>query len=545
MRRRLVSIGIVFGVVLALLPVASGASAQSVANPGVQSPGTGIGTITWGDCTDDTLIAFGAQCGMLSVPLDYTRPAGPKIQIAVSRVLHTSSDEDYQGIMLVNPGGPGASGLIYSVLGAFVPGDAGSTYDWIGFDPRGVGASVPALTCDPDYFAGPRPPYDPTSVRIEAAWLFKAARYAFDCARSGLFFLGHLKTTDTVADMDAIRQSLGASQLNFYGFSYGTYLGEVYATLHPDLVKRMVLDSNVDPRTVWYQANLDQDPAFEIVINKFFGWVAEHNDVYNLGATGAEVSAKYYAALASLAAAPQGQLGASEWADAFLGAGYVQFLWPDTADAFAAFVNNGDPGPATDLYLGQDTPGDDNGYAMYLATECTDAHWPRSWLTWHVDNTRVARAAPFLTWGNAWFNAPCAFWLAPSGQPVNVNGSAAPPILLLDETLDAATPFAGSLEVRQRFPSSSLIATVGGVNHANSLFGGVSCVDDAVAAYLTDGTLPARLPGNGPDAECAPAPDPLPNSAVASPQANAQAPAQVGTATVTADQLRQLHPMPR
>ena len=356
--------------------------------------------------------------------------------------------------MLVNPGGPGGSGLIYSVLGAFVPGDVGSTYDWIGFDPRGVGDSVPALSCDPDYTAGPRPPYDPTTLRIEFAWLVKSAKYAIDCARNGGFLLGHLKTTDTVADMDAIRQSLGADKMNFYGFSYGTYLGQVYATLHPDLVRRMVLDSNVDPRTVWYQANLDQDPAFEITINKFFDWVALHDDAYHLGTTGADVSAKYYAALNSLAANPQGQLGASEWADAFLGAGYVQFLWPDTAAAFTAFVNNGDPGPATDLYLGQDTPGDDNGYAMYLATECTDARWPRNWLTWHRrQHPRRSRPHPFLTWANAWFNAPCAFWFAPSGQPVNVDGSAVPGILLLDETLDAATPFPGSLEVRQRFPN--------------------------------------------------------------------------------------------
>ncbi len=368
MRRGWVSVGIVLGVVISLLPAyASAASAQDVARPD-----TGVGSITWGPCTDGTLIAFGAECGMLSVPLDYPRPSGAKIQLAVSRVGHTVPDEDYQGIMLVNPGGPGGSGLIYSVLGAFVPGDVGSTYDWIGFDPRGVGDSVPALSCDPNYTAGPRPPYDPATVRIEFAWLVKSAKYAIDCARSGGLLLGHLKTTDTVADMDAIRQSLGAEKMNFYGFSYGTYLGQVYATLHPDLVRRMVLDSNVDPRTVWYQANLDQDPAFEITVNKFFDWVALHDDVYGLGTTGADVQAKYYAALASLAANPQGQLGASEWADAFLGAGYVQFLWPDTATAFTAFVNNGDPGPATDLYLGQDTPGDDNAYAMYLATECTD-----------------------------------------------------------------------------------------------------------------------------------------------------------------------------
>ena len=144
--------------------------------------------------------------------------------------------------MLVNPGGPGGSGLVYSILGAFVPGDAGAAYDWIGFDPRGVGASVPALSCDPDYTAGPRPRYEPTTLRTEAAWLKKAAGYALDCGRAGGRLLGHLKTTDTVADMDAIRQALGEEQLNFYGFSYGTYLAQVYATQHPDRVRRMVLD---------------------------------------------------------------------------------------------------------------------------------------------------------------------------------------------------------------------------------------------------------------------------------------------------------------
>ena len=342
MRRRSFSLGIVLGLVVTVVPITAPlASAQAPSDSRI----AGVGTITWGPCDDPTLDAFGAECGMLSVPLDYKRPRGQKIEIAVSRVKHTVPDEEYQGIMLVNPGGPGGSGLIYSVLGAFVPNGVGEAYDWIGFDPRGVGSSVPALTCDPDYALGPRPAYDPTSPGIEAAWLWKSANYARDCGQSGGALLSHLKTTDNVADMDAIRQALGESQINFYGFSYGTYLGQVYATLHPHRVRRMVLDANVDPRKIWYQANIDQDYAFEIVIQVFFDWVARHDDAYGLGTTAAEVEAKYYDALDSLAAAPQGVLGASEWADAFLGAGYAQFLWPDTATAFAAFVNDGDPGP--------------------------------------------------------------------------------------------------------------------------------------------------------------------------------------------------------
>jgi pimeloyl-ACP methyl ester carboxylesterase len=427
--------------------------------------------------------------------------------------------------MLVNPGGPGGSGLIYSVLGFFVPGGAGEAYDWIGFDPRGVGDSVPSLHCQPTYAAGPRPPYDPATPAIEAAWLDKAAAYAADCDRAGGPLLDHLKTIDNVQDMNAIRWALGESQINYYGFSYGTYLGQVFASEYPTRVRRMVLDSNVDPRRVWYDANLDQDVAFETVMQRFFAWIGRHNNVYGLGTTRAAVQANYYAALNALAVSPEGgELGAAEWADAFLPAGYTQGLWPDIAAGFAAFVNRHDAGPAIELFHGAVDTTDDNGYAMYVATECTDGPWPSKWSTWRRDNTRVARDAPFFTWGNAWFNAPCAFWPAASSRPANPRGHGLPPILLLSETLDAATPFSGSLEVRDRFKSASLIATEGGTTHANSLFGGNACVDDRIAAYLADGSIPDRQQGrSGPDVVCPAVPEPEPfGAAVAARSSQAE-----------------------
>ncbi len=511
MRRRWVSVGIAFGVVATLLPAVAPSVSAAPASGGA-SAASGIGTIAWAPCTGGgTLEAVHAECGMLSVPLDYQRPRGQKIQLALSRIKHTVPPEEYQGIALANPGGPGGSGLIYSILGLIL--DAGPAYDWIGFDPRGVGSSVPAVACDPDYGNPPRPPYNPTTLRIEATWLTKAAGYAVDCGRNNGQLLAHLKTTDNVADMDAIRQALGADQLSLYGFSYGTYLGQVYATQHPDRVHRMVLDGNVDPRRVWYDANLDQDRGFEVTINEFFKWVATYNDVYGLGTTAADVSAKYYSELAALTAHPNGVLGAAEFNDAMLGAGYYQSTWLDIGAAFAALVNDGDPSLMLDQYSY-----DDNGYAMYLGTSCSDAKWPRNWLQWHRDNTAVARQAPFVTWGNAWFNAPCVFWPAIGGTPVNVDGRKAPPILLLSETLDAATPYTGSLELRRRFPTSALIATIGGTTHAGSLDGN-ACVEDAVTAYLLDGTLPARLPGNTADAGCAALPLPDPTAAQLAPQA--------------------------
>jgi hypothetical protein len=179
--------------------------------------------------------------------------------------------------------------------------------------------------------------------------------------------------------------------------------------------------------------------------------------------------------------------------------------WPGP-EVFAAWVHNGDAQALKEAYDAAVGPGDDNLYAVYLAVECTDARWPTNWNRWRRDNWRLHARYPFFTWGNAWFNAPCVFWHAPAGTPVRVNGRHVPGILLIDETLDAATPFAGSLEVRRRYPRARLIAEPGGTSHANSLAGN-ACVDDQIAAYLADGTLPPRKPGKpaGRDLRAAPA----------------------------------------
>ena len=497
---------------MAAAPGVSAAAAPQAATAASWSPAP----IAWGACSNATLVQAHAQCGTLSVPLDYGNPSGTKIQLAVSRVQHTVAASQYQGVMLTNPGGPGGSGLTLAVLGGFVPGGAGQAYDWIGFDPRGVGSSKPALSCDPSYFDGPRPPYEPLTKSIQNAWLAKSADYARDCGRSGGALLGHLTTRDTVADMDSLRKALGATKLSFYGYSYGTYLGQVYATLHPDRVRRMVLDSNINPHTVWYQGNLDQDTAFEKVLAKWFAWVARYDSTYHLGTTAKAVEDRWYEVKDKLRFNPAGNyVGSAEWVDIFLGAGYVQFLWPDLAALFSGWVTKPDAQKLIDAYKGAVGVGDDNGYAIYLAVQCGDAPWPHSWSTWQRDNTRIAKQAPFLTWANAWYNAPCRAWPAPSHTPVRVDGGKAPPILLIDETLDAATPYAGSLATRRLFPHASLIALPGGTNHAFSLSGN-SCLDTKIAAYLRDGTLPTRKSGNGADATCAPLPTPVPSAASSS-----------------------------
>jgi pimeloyl-ACP methyl ester carboxylesterase len=473
-----------------------------------------VARITFGACDDPGLTGAGVECGFLSVPLDYDRPHGTKIQLAVSRVKHKVPDSQYQGVMLVNPGGPGGSGLGLAILGQFVPNHAGDAYDWIGFDPRGVGSSKPALSCDPNYFSGNRPDYVPRTKALLSTWLARSKGYATACGKNNGALLDHMTTVDAVKDMDRIRAGLGRRQINFYGFSYGTYLGQVYSTLFPERVRRMVLDSNVDSRRVWYQANLDQDIAFEANIKIWFGWVAKFDSVYHLGTTEEAVEKLWYQEQKALTGHPAGGVvGPDEWNDIFLLAGYYQITWLDLGRTFADWVHNRDPKPLIDQYVSADGPGNDNGFAVYAAVQCSDAHWPGLEKTLR-DNRATYQKAPFETWGNAWFNAPCLYWPATSHTPVRVDGEDVGGILLIDETLDAATPFEGSLEVRRRFPHASLIAEPGGTTHAGSLFGN-ACVDDQIADYLATGKLPKRLHGDRADALCDPLPQPDPTASPA------------------------------
>ncbi|WP_110081521.1 alpha/beta hydrolase [Actinokineospora spheciospongiae] len=530
--RRIVAIAAAAGVV-----VGGAASAPAVSAAPADTPPAQVAydpaPIGWGACANRGLARLGAECGFLEVPLDYAEPTGTKIRIAVSRIKAKVAPEQYQGVVITNPGGPGGSGLVLSVLGGIVPNGAGLSYDWIGFDPRGVGSSEPALTCDGNYFSYNRPFYVPVTPELEQTWLDRSRGYAAACGAAGGDLLDHVKTTDTVHDVDALRKALGQEQINYYGFSYGTYLGQVYATLYPERVRRMVLDGNVDARKVWYRANLVQDVAFDRNMSVYFDWIAKNDAVYHLGTTGEDVRKLFYAQQAALLEAPAGGvIGPDEWIDAFLPAGYYVFGWEDIAEAFSAWVNQGDHGPLKKLYdaaHGQG-PGSDNVFAMYLAVQCTDVQWPTSWNRWRADNWMTFLRAPFETWGNAWFNAPCLTWPAKPGKPVEVDGRKAPGILLISETLDAATPFEGSLETRARFPKSALIEGVGGTTHAGSL-NGASCVDNQVAAYLATGELPARKPGRVSDATC----DPL-------PQPDPQAPAhrRSADADTTRDILREL-----
>ncbi|CAF3821527.1 unnamed protein product [Rotaria sp. Silwood1] len=471
--------------------------------------------IQWGPCANSVLSSAGGECGFLSVPLDYTRPNHLKIQLAISRIRHTVPDSEYQGIILVNPGGPGGSGLIFATRGKRVPNNVGEAYDWIGFDPRGVGSSKPALSCMPDYFRGPRPDYEPSNDGFEKIWLMRSQNYAIACALNNSELLPYMTTIDVAKDIESIRIALFRDQINYLGYSYGTYIGQVYATLFPQHVRRMILDSNVDPRAVWFQANLNQDLAFERNIKIWFSWLAKYDNVFHLGQTALQIKQQWNRVIKQLKKSPYNNtVGSDEWLDIFLNAGYFQRLWISLGTTFAQWVNQNDGSSLISWYEAAENPGNDNGFAVYLAVQCTDTQWPQSWNFVRTANWRTFAEAPTFTWLNAWYNGPCQFWTQKAKTPVNVDGSQVSPILLIDETLDAPTPFEGSLEVRRRFPRATLLAVPNGTNHGASLRGN-NCVDNIVAQYLLSGTLPPRKLGDGPDLECAPLPEPVPTGLVA------------------------------
>ncbi|MEU8266866.1 alpha/beta hydrolase [Sphaerisporangium sp. NPDC049002] len=470
--------------------------------------------VAWGPCQGPRSVVE-VECASVRVPLDYAKPGGPTIGLALNRIKGSAS---HGHVLLVNPGGPGASGVGLSrYVAAALPKDVSARYDVIGFDPRGVGSSEPALTCaDPkEHFAAPRVDQVPSNDAAESALLSRAKQYAEACGSRWSWLLPHLTTENSARDMDMIRQALGQQKLSYLGYSYGTYLGAVYATLFPNRVRRLVLDSVVDPEGVWYDSNIAQDYAFDRRHRDFLDWVSRHNDVYHLGRTATEVSAAWYAMRAHLGARPAGGLvGPSELDDIFTVGGYTNAVWPQFAGAFAGYVKKGKPEglvAAYNQHVDHDAAAENN-YAVYLAVQCRDAEWPRDWSRWWSDTLKVNAKAPFMAWSNAWYNAPCAFWPEKGGTPVRVGGVAhLPSVLLIQSRQDAATPYPGALRVRGRFPSSRLVVEAGG-NHGVSL-GGNTCVDRYLAAYLRDGSVPggaAQAPGHQPDATCPTGPEPRP-----------------------------------
>jgi pimeloyl-ACP methyl ester carboxylesterase len=470
-------------------------------------------TVHWRSCFSGSL----TRCGRINVPLNYADPSGRKITLALTEVPATAPPSQQQGILLVNPGGPGASGtgLAEFVAQGLKPAVA-SEYDIIGFDPRGVGSSVPALDCEPSFFSRARPNYIPANAAAERVMIDRAKTYADDCEKRFGWLLPYLTTQNIARDMDLIRAALGQQKLSYFGYSYGTYIGQVYATMFPHRVRRMVLDSTVDPTGVWYEDNIEQDYAFQGRMNAFLAWMAKYNNLYHLGATAADVRTSWYAARARLAShpvrGPSGLplIGADEYDDTMLMGSYDDEFWPALAAALASYLHGGSSQQLRTLYnqIGKQS---ENEFAVYNAVECADVAWPRSWAKWNADARRVYARAPVEAWDNVWFNAACAFWpVHGPAKPLKIGARGLPGILMLQGTLDAATPYPGAQNAHRALPTARMVVVVGGGNHGQSLdYPPNTCVNGYLNAYLATGALPSA-PGLV-NATCPAVPDPIPS----------------------------------
>ncbi|MFB6615230.1 alpha/beta hydrolase [Streptomyces sp. NPDC085524] len=502
-----------------LMSISTAVVAAALASPVTAAPAAPAGeatarvpALTWTGCATSRYPTL--QCASLKVPLDHDRPEGRQISLALTRVPHTAATS--QGPLLVNPGGPGGSGRgLAGFVASALPKEVAAQYDVIGFDPRGVGKSEPSLDCGAGHFATVRPDSVPRDAATERANLKRVRSFAESCGTKHADVLPYIGTVAAARDIEVLRGALGAERISYFGYSYGTYLGAVYAKLHPTRVHRLVLDSVVDPGGVWYQDNLAQDQAFDARHKAFLAWVAEYDATYRLGTDRTVVERRWYEMRDALRKAPAGgKVGPSELEDTFMPGGYYNGYWPNLAAAFAAYMVDKDPKPLVAAYerFGAVEPSAGNAYSVYTAVQCRDSAWPKDWNVWRRDMWRTHAKAPFMTWNNAWYNAPCAFWPAQPLQAPDVTNAELPPALLLQATEDAATPFGGVLSMRDKLKGSALVVEEGGGNHGISLAGN-KCLDEKVAAYLRTGTAS--------DATCAAQPAPTPAAATRAVPASA------------------------
>jgi pimeloyl-ACP methyl ester carboxylesterase len=513
--------GLLAGTALALFAVAGCThGSPPPPSPGHQGgqPGGAPGSahqasLTWHACGSS---GSRLQCANLRVPLDYNRPHGRMIKLALSEVPATAQRNKRLGVLLVNPGGPGGSGLsLASFVAQGLSHAVAARYDIVGFDTRGVGASKPALHCDTSFFAHERPNYIPANAAAEQMLIDRAKNYANDCEQKYGWLLPYMTTANIAKDMDRIRAAMGQEQLSYLGYSYGTYIGQVYATLFPTRVRRMVLDSIVDPTGVWYADNIAQDYAFQGRMRAFFGWAARYDRQYHLGTTAAQVSRSWYMARARLNATaidqPQGpSIGPSEFDDTFVVGGYDDGYWPQLATAVSSYLHSGSTAPLVSIF-NQVGKQNENEFAVYNAVECADVAWPHNWARWNSDTRKVYRKAPFEAWDNTWFNAACAFWKVQGpAKPMRIGAPGLPRILMIQGTLDAATPYAGAQNAHKRLPTARMVVVRGGGNHGQSLaFPANTCVNGYLNRYLDTGALPSK-PGPV-NATCPALADPTPS----------------------------------
>ena len=450
--------------------------------------------LDWTDCE-------GARCATLRVPVDYDAPRGETIELALVKVPAKSRSKRI-GSLVVNPGGPGASGVDYALGADFIVGKGvRRAYDVVGFDPRGVQRSAP-IDCltdtELDAFIGSD--QTPDDAADEQAYAQTSRGLAEACGRRAGPLLAHVSTVDAARDLDVLRAALGEKKLTYLGMSYGTYLGATYAGLFPEQVGRVVLDGVVPPDLTLSEMNLGQAKGFEGATRAWAAYCVEEGDC-PFGDSVDAVMRGLGTFLASVDESPLPRTGDNAvprltegWAAIGIAiAMYDQGSWQTLVDALRDAVG----GDGTSLMLLANTYADRNRGGQYAgnfmeamyAVNCLDR--PDS--ADLDERRRLAEESEEVapTWGPflMWNSLPCGFWpVGPTGSPDPISAEGADPIVVIGTTRDPATPYEWSVRLREQLADASLITFDGDGHTAYTRSN--ECVDDAVDAYFLEGTVP-------------------------------------------------------
>jgi pimeloyl-ACP methyl ester carboxylesterase len=451
--------------------------------------------LTWTNCKD------GFQCAKLQVPLDYAKPEGDRIQISTIRL---PASGKRAGSILINPGGPGGSGIEYgraarSVLSAKVR----ARYDVVGFDPRGVGESAP-VRCLPSRSLDAYLSLDntPDSQAEITALQEGSQRLSAGCEAESAKILPHVGTVNAARDIDILRAALGDPGLTYLGKSYGTFLGAVYADLFPKRVRALVLDGAVDPSLTPLQLNEAQAKGFEVAMRAFVEDCFRAKDCPFKTRDVDSALTQVSDLLRRTDQHPLRNAGGNgrEITEPWVSLGIITPLydrrsWPVLRQALAGAFN----GDGTvllslaDLLIGRGPEGTySNQTEANLAVNCLDNTFPRDVSTYAAAADRAATEAPRFGSSVMWGSLPCATWpVHPTPPPDHLDAQGAPPILVVGTLRDPATPYQWAQALSHEL-SSGVLLTFDGDGHTAYLTGS-TCVDNTVDQYLLD----QKVPKNG------------------------------------------------
>lgn len=452
--------------------------------------------VLWGGCAqflgDRPLIAT-AQCGTVDV-------SGARLA-----VIRVPASGERIGTLMVNPGGPGASAVdtVADMGTALADTEIGRRFDLVGFDPRGVGHSTPALRCRSDadvdaYRRDPMVDYSPAGVaHIEDVyrWFGQACLDAM-----GADFLASVGTDTAAADMDAVRAALGDEQISYLGFSYGTELGTAYAERFPDRVRAMVLDGALDPAADPIDENVAQLAGFQGVFDEYAADCAR-SPACPLGTDPTQFVARYHQLIDPLVTRPAATTDPRglSYSDAITGTAnalYAKRYWPYLTSGLLGLQRGTDPGDLlmlADDYLGRDAAGHyRNQQDAFTAIRCVDARYSPDPAVWVDADRRTRAAAPFMEYGTFTGHAPrdiCALWPVPATRDARAAVSPGPgKVIVVSTTRDPATPYAAGVNLARQLQAP--LVTFDGSQHT-VVFNGDACVDTTVLAFLTDLAQPA------------------------------------------------------